>query len=327
VRAQTAYYLGVLEAKRRGHVGRGRDWFEQGLRELENRAGTAAAIERGWLLNGLAFTQWREGRIRPARSLIDAALADTRQLAGAQAANLRVNLANNLSVLLEQSGDAKAALEVWRTLEPWECFVRGGTFAKSFRYREAWLLLAQGRTRAAYAAALRSVEVARRHRDVFHLRLIGAACCYLAARHGDLEAAAYWAEEGIDLAAGSGHRRALAYAYGQAAHVRYQRGEAALAATLLERGALIAARAEAQRTPGFPATCWSGASCSALERIAAAVRAEAGPRRLGPDDALFGLVLERPKAKLTTPFPLAHLAGDDSFASATHELALGTLRR
>ena len=313
-RAQLSYYRGLVASKRLEHLDEGRRWFECGLRAVSGRPGDAARIERGWLRNGLALTAWRQARPDEAEELIMAALAETADSDDdPQLLNLRVNLVNNLSVLLEDRGDYAAALATWRKLAVWEAFVRGGTFSKSYRYRESWLLLALGEVGEAYGRARMSLAVARGHRDVFHMNLIGAACCYLACRGNDLDAAAEWAAESVSLTASLGHRPAQAHAHGQSAHVRYQAGDHDGAICHLQQGLDIA-----------PGTGISAVLAEALGRLRAGDAPGSGG--LGPDDPLFGIWLDHPKPKLTTPFPIAHLITDAAFASSTHDLALGTVR-
>lgn len=315
-RAQLCYYRGLLASKRRDSLHDGRCLFESGLHALSGRLGGAARLERGWLRNGLAYTAWRQGQSGEAEELIRTALAGTEGAHDPQTVNLRINLLNNLSVLLEDQCDYAAALAVWRQLARWESFVRGGRFTKSYRYRESWLLLALDDVAGAYDRAQLALTAAQRHRDVFHADLIGAACRYLACRKNDLDAAERWAAAGIWLAARHGHRAALAHAYGQAAHVRYQAADPEGAIRCLADGVAVVAdhRAVAPR--------------AMLARALGQLCSGAGPDAglLGPDDELCGILLDRPKPKLTTPFPIAHLVTATAFAHRTHDLALGTVR-
>jgi tetratricopeptide (TPR) repeat protein len=306
VRAQVCYYLGLIASKRRNLLEEGRAWFDRGFAAIENRSGGPALLESGWLRNGMAMVAWREGRYDDAERLVRAAIADTEGFADAQLVNLRVNLVNNLSVLLETQGEYGAALEVWRSLAGWSEFILGGSFTKSYRYRESWLLSRLGDLTQAYACAVDSLDVARRFHDVFHMNIISRACAYLACRMEDYGAGCRWQHTNVELMRQLGHRAGEAHAYGQLAHVRCQAGDLTGAAEALD---------EAARLADGPAA----------ERFRAARLGVAQGRRLaplGPDDELFGIAMDRPKAKLTTPFSMAHLVVDDSYAATTHERAL-----
>lgn len=310
-RAQICYYRGLLAAKRQGRLAEGRQWFERGLEHVSGRTTPAAVLERGWLANGSALVAWREGRLADAQALVCSALS---MLAAAsperggprdpQLANLHVNLVNNLSVLHEATGRLPAALEAWRSLRPWTGELRGRSFAKSYFYRESWLLLQLGRPAEAYESAATAHELARSDHDVFHLDVIGRACLYLACRCQAYEDALAWARWLEALAGGDPGR--AAEGLGRVAHVLCQSGDHDAAVAVLE-----------EAVGGSGAGRWDAAL-----KVVTSLRDDAPEHRPGPDDDLGGLRLDRPRAKLTSPFPLAQLVGDDAFSLEGHRRAV-----
>ncbi|MFF3013415.1 hypothetical protein [Streptomyces sp. NPDC057939] len=309
VLAQICYYQGLLAAKRRDRMPLGTQWFSRGLGHLDGLSSAPALLESGWLRNGMAMVAWREGRYGHAEHLVRSAITDVSPLGDAQSVNLRINLVNNLSVLLEARGEYAAALDTWRSLAGWSNSLTGGSFTKSYLYRESWLLLRTGDVEGALRRATASLAVARRFRDTFHMDIIARACAYLACRSGDHPAAIGWERTVLELMHGLGHTRGEARAYGQLAHLHYQSGDAEAAVEALDRAAALSA----------------GPARDLLTTARRGIAEGRGPAELGPHDELLGIALDRPKAKLTTPFSLAHLATDDSFATATHERALTAL--
>ena len=100
LQAQTCYYLGLIRAKRQKDLCGGSEWFETGLQMIEGCEAEEDLLERGWLCNGLGFIAWRAGRHDDALELVQRALALTENRNHPQIGNLRVNLINNLSLLL-----------------------------------------------------------------------------------------------------------------------------------------------------------------------------------------------------------------------------------
>ncbi|MGW7342553.1 hypothetical protein [Streptomyces sp. NPDC054854] len=309
VLAQVCYYQGLLAAKRRDRIPLGTQWFSRGLGHLHGRASAPALLESGWLRNGMAMVAWREGRFDHAEYLVRSAIGDVSPLGDAQSVNLRINLVNNLSVLLEARGEYTAALATWRSLAGWSNSLTGGSFTKSYLYRESWLLLHTGDIEGAHRCAAASLAVARRFRDTFHMDIIARACAYLACRSGDHRAAIGWERTVLELTHGLGHTRGEAHAHGQLAHLHYQSGDTEAAVGALDRAAELS----------------DGPAGDLFAAARREIGEKRGPAALGPHDELLGIALDRPKAKLTTPFSLAHLATDDSFATATHERALTAL--
>ena len=310
VRAQISYYQGLIASRCLDRADEEREWFERGLRLVAGRPGVPALLESGWLRNGLAVAALRQDRLADAEELVRSALADLADCDEVQAVNLRVTLVNSLSLILEGRGDCAGALTAWRSLEVLDAAFSGGSFTKSYRYRESWLLLQVGEVEQAYASAVASMEQAQQHRDLFHSRIIGAACTYLACRLGKFEAAREWAYTGVELSRELGHCAGQfsgeAHAIGQLAHVEYQAGDQE-AATRWMKQAVGAAG------DGPPAKAFRNALACMSDSRGPISRGpiSRGLVSLGPDDELYGIAFDRPKAKLATPFPLAQLVSSD----------------
>jgi len=341
VRAQICYYQGVVAGRQLERSYLGQDWFERGLQHVAGRTGASARLESGWLRNGLALLAWRREQLAEAAELVRTALADTAgateteeppepEPAGAagparpdavQLANLRVNLVNTLSMVLEDQGDCAGALEAWRSLEPLGGAFSGGSFTKSYLYRESWLLLQSGEIKAAYACAISAMEVARQARDVFHAHIISHACTYLACRLGDFESAREWAHQTLELSLNLQDRHGEAHAAGQLAHVNYQAGDQASARRWM-------GRAVATAGDGPPAKAFRSALACMSDTRGPISRGpiSRGLVSLGPDDELYGIALDRPKPKLSTPFPLTELVSSDSDVSLVHDRPLSANR-
>ena len=320
LRAQISYYQGLIAAKRCGRLDEGRVWFERGLVQVAGQGAAAARLESGWLRNGLALVAWRQGRRSEAEDLVRSALADTEGSEytedgwDIQAVNLRVNLIDNLSVLQEAEGDHAAALDTWRLLEPLSKAGTGGSFTKPYLYRESWLLLQLGEVKQAYNSAAGALEVACRHRDLFHMQHIGGTCIYLACRLTEFADAERWAQANLDLARELGDSRAHAHAAGQLAHVFYQSGNKRSARQWMERAAEIAGEGPPGKVYRVAHSCMSDSrgpiSHGPISR---------GLVSLNPNGELYGIALDQPKPRLPAPAaPAADLVDPDRYPAAPH---------
>ncbi|HEV2638776.1 MAG TPA: hypothetical protein VGX23_26750 [Actinocrinis sp.] len=320
LRAQISYYQGLLAAKRLGRLDEGRVWFERGLVQVAGQRTVAARLEAGWLRNGLALVAWRQQRRSEAQILVCSALADTEDCAGdVQLAGLRVSLIGNLSVLQEDQGGYPAALATWRSLEPLSRSDPDGAFAKPYLYRESWLLLQAGQVAKAYESAVAALEVARRHRDVVHMHVIGSACVYLACRLSRFADAQAFAHAGLDLSAELGRQPARAHAAGQLAHVYYQAGRQRDARNWMRQAAAAAGGGPPGKLYRAALACMSDArgpiSLGPISR---------GLVALGPDAELYGVALDRPQAGLPTSAALAaHLIAPERGREADAEEPIG----
>jgi tetratricopeptide (TPR) repeat protein len=313
LRAQTCYYIGLIRAKRQDRLASGREWFERGLKTIEGRHAEPHLLERGWLWNGLGFVAWRRGRHDDARRLIERALVLTEGRKHPQLANLRVNLINNLSLLLEERGRFAEALEVWRQLAE-VAALPGLTAAKSYHYREGWLLMLQGHDADAAGCYERAFEAAARFRDYFHMDLISRAAGYLACRRHRYDEASQWYERDVRLREKLCDGRSLPYAWASCGHVALQAGQV-LRAQQCWQIALDAALAVGDKQ-------LERQLLEALQRIA---HGYSGTQWPSEDEAFSGILLEKPKAKLTTPFHLGHLSTDSAFVPELHQMALRTV--
>jgi len=281
-------------------------WFERGLGEVGGVTTPESWLERGWLHNGLALLAWQDHRAGEAEALVEHALEFMATYDDVQALNLQINLLNNLSVLHEQRDNHGLALRTWQRLAHWAELLDGGTFAKSYLYRESWLYLLVGDLPAARDACARAFAIAEQVRDFFHMDLLSRACGYLACRLRRFDEALYWYEYYQLLSAKLDDHWRLPEAWAALGHAAVQAGEFVRARDAFRAGV------EAAEAVGRG---------ELAEQLRRAVDVLVDPGRvdgLDADGEFCGFRLERPKAKLTTPFALAHLSSATAFAPATH---------
>ena len=125
-RAHLCYLQGLIDAKRHYSLSRSAAHYERGLSYLAAADGHAGgredlALERGWLLNGLALNEAILLRKEPGTAAHSSrAVALEREAFGLVAdgegptrAYLRFNLLANLSLLMEMQGSYDAAIEIY----------------------------------------------------------------------------------------------------------------------------------------------------------------------------------------------------------------------
>jgi tetratricopeptide (TPR) repeat protein len=237
-----------------------------------------------------------------AHRLIAEALDNARPVAGLQLRNLEINVLNNLSVLHEAAGDWPAALATWREIA-YIATLPLAPVAKSYHYREGWLLMGAGEHAAAASSYERAYAAAEAVGDLFHMDLIARAAGFLAFERGRPDESAAWFRRDADVLREHGDGWNLPSALASLGYVEAASGAAGPAVA-----ALTSALAAAERAGRDDLVVAIG---SAL----AAVRGGGATHARG---ALRGIRPEPPKPKLTTPFRLADLSSEGAFDDALH---------
>lgn len=161
-KAHLAYLRGLTAAKRRYRLDEARGHYQRGLAWLDGAAadGQDLALERAWLLNGLAFDrairtrlETGAGHLEAAFSFVQEAFDLVRLGTDSSRAYLRFNLIANSALLLEMSGRPEQAAEVFRHafgVDLEENAARQRRFGATLGYRIGLLLRSAGRPAEAF---------------------------------------------------------------------------------------------------------------------------------------------------------------------------------
>jgi tetratricopeptide (TPR) repeat protein len=197
-------YRAAALTKRMGKVGEARRDIEAGLHLLVGRPREIASLHAAWLHNLYALTHVQTKDLPAARVREELALACVDDIPGPSATHLKTNLISNFSVLSEAERDFPRAIEIWRMFEPLNKSLHSANADKVHAFRLATLLFLAGDS----AAALRSFEVsfanAQATGDTFNGEGIAAAIARIKLACADLEGAACWYQQALELARSAG---------------------------------------------------------------------------------------------------------------------------
>ena len=214
-RGHLHYLRGLLHTKRLYQLDIAEEHYRRGLVELAEVPADdpAAAIERAWLNNGLAFVATLRARafdedhgdeaevqFNRAFSLATDAFRLVAKLPGEHANYLRFNLAANLTFLLEIQGRMDAAVDFWR--KAFERFLQAGLsdFEVAYHLRLGGLLHRFGEPQQAIAALLRAREAAAATGDRFYTERLLSSLGYHQLAAGEHDGARRAYTEGVLIA-------------------------------------------------------------------------------------------------------------------------------
>jgi tetratricopeptide (TPR) repeat protein len=231
-RAEARMYLGLITGKRLRRIPDAQAHIDAGVAEVDGRTDDASLLEQCWLLNVSALMAFQQRQHSRAMAMVRRARDVMRPIRSSEATHLKVNLISNISVLLEETGRAEKAAELWQYFT---AFLSSANelFAKHYYFREGGLQLAAGRLDEAaesYRASLRQAEAID---DPFHAAVVAGACGYVAYRVGDYPAAAHWYRQAADASRAAGDHEELPRALAAHAFAQGRAGDRTGGAAIL----------------------------------------------------------------------------------------------
>jgi tetratricopeptide (TPR) repeat protein len=223
-RAEGRMYLGLITGKRLRRVAEAQAHIDAGLAEVEGRTDSASLLERCWLLNVSALMAFQQRQHAPAMAMVRQARQVMRPLRSSEATHLKVNLISNISVLLEETGRAEKAAELWQYFTAF-LSAANELFAKHYYFREGGLRLAAGRAGEAAESYRASLDQAEAIDDPFHAAIVAGACGYVAYHAGDYAAAATWYDRSVAATRAVGDHEELPRALATQAFVQARAGD------------------------------------------------------------------------------------------------------
>jgi hypothetical protein len=240
-RAALMQRMSIVEARRRGELGRAREWAERAIAEAEAGSGDAAEYAAAWSRNAHAFTLARMGELDRARREMAAAFAQLVEIAPASAelprgeqALAELAFIDNRIELALLGNDHQAALALQEQLAQRERALTGHDDHASVRRID---LLARDLTRTDECAALASARAIR-------FRAVGDPIneLHCVTRAAELAERRACASEAI-----AAHERALALGRELASQAACDRTQLRLALLRWRSGLAAQARAELEQ--------------------------------------------------------------------------------
>ena len=207
-RARARMYLGLISGKRLRRLDDAERHLLAGAAEVEGRTDEPALLERCWLLNVRALMAFQRRDVKRAMVLVREAREVMRPLHSSEATHLKVNLVSNVSVLLEKTGRAERAAELW---QQFAAFLGPANelFAKHYYYREGGLRLLADRADDALKSFVDSYEQCVAIDDPFHAAIVARAAGYTAHRLGRHEEALDWYLKAVEDSLACGDHEAV----------------------------------------------------------------------------------------------------------------------
>jgi tetratricopeptide (TPR) repeat protein len=306
IKSQACFYSGLLRGKVLGDFSLSVSLLKEGRGYVQDLHTWQAAMEFGWCSNALAFCEWKSGNLTLAEELLLEAVRHITSFEGKQIENLRINLLNNLSVLLEDAGNLEGATSTWLSLSRLSDIIPGGRFSKSFHYRLGWLYLQSRNYAEAQAQYTASYEIAEAYNDLFHMDIITSALAYVSLKNNKAQDGLHW------YAVNEAMRRSLGDVAGACSasisisSLQYAAGD--FSASQGRLSSIMEEIASLERGRNYEAL---RSNIQFLESLIAT-----NEKCLLPEDATP--LFPKPKRKLTTPFGVIHMMASRDSVSELH---------